>query len=101
MFDEGLYVTQSECGDSSFSAPNGFVMSPNFPLPHPSNMNCKYAIVVGLKNSVQLKIKHFSLDSRHQTCDCPTHWLMVSAINVSFLALMFFYYCSTNFTVDC
>jgi len=83
MFDDRS--GQSNYGYNFFSGPTGVVISPNFPLPYPSNTNCKYSIDIGRSNSVQLKFKHFELEAPKATGYCANDWLTVSVTNIYLL----------------
>src|SRR6218665_2248753 len=89
VFDDCL--GQTDCRETSFTDRNGVLVSPNFPLSYPININCTYAIDVGRNNSVQLKFKYFELQAPRSMGYCANDWLTVSALIIDHLSSIFIF----------
>src|SRR5678815_4249906 len=80
-----LAESDPECGNTSFSGPNGFITSPRFPLSYPHNLNCLYSITGGQRKTISLSFLSFDLEgtaSAYSMDSCTSDWLTVSTLNL-------------------
>lgn len=80
-----LAQSDPECGNTTFSGPNGIIASPQFPLTYPHNLNCLYSITGGQKKAISLSFLSFRLDGRSNMNTryddhCYGDWLTVCTL---------------------
>ena len=62
-----LAPSDPDCGNTSFSGPNGVITSPLLPLSYPHDLDCLYSITGVQSNAIALSFLSFSLDGRSRT----------------------------------
>uniref|UniRef100_A0A1I8PUZ9 Cubilin n=1 Tax=Stomoxys calcitrans TaxID=35570 RepID=A0A1I8PUZ9_STOCA len=62
----------------TLNLPRGIIESPNFPEPYPELLNCKWVILAGPKNKIQLAFSHLSLElSTNDVDECAHDYVEV------------------------